>query len=602
MNNQLLALIMSPLTVQQSQWLVMGVMLFVIINLFLGRLKPSTTFFIAVMSLLVAGVVSPEQVLQGFANPQIITIILLILISSLLHKHYNVGKLLDILFKHIKSPKGFLLRMMVYSASLSSMINNTPVVAFMTSYVYGWGKKNQVPASKLLIPLSYATILGGMMTLVGTSTNLVLNGFIAQNNLAVFKFADFFVPGLLVTSLGIAYLYFWGYKLLPTTQEIFNEVQAMAPEYLIETEVSQRSVLVGEPLIKTPLQNFDGAYLIELHRGDEVISPIPEDLIVQSDDRLMYMGQTDRIMDIVNAGLGIDVPQHEEEKELIEALIPSSASFLRMAIDREKFKKQFDAEIIAIHRGGEKLQTKKNETVELRSGDLVLLSVGDRFFQIPAREKHFYILTQDAKEKEPKQKKELFIVGGIILTVVALMITGILTLFKGALLILTAFLLFRLVSFSDINKELDMNLVVVLVSALTLGNAFISTGTASILSNSFLSVFYPFGEIGILCGIFALTVLLTSFVTNVAAISIIFPIAYSIAHALGVDGTPFYLGIAFAASAAFLTPVSYQTNWMVYTPGNYTSKDFFRVGFPLTLIYTFTCIIFIIFKYDLVAF
>ncbi|MCS6832199.1 MAG: SLC13 family permease, partial [Flammeovirgaceae bacterium] len=201
----------------------------------------------------------------------------MMLIANALSKNFDIHGLLDKAFEGIKKPKQFLGRMMIYVSSVSALLNNTPIVAVMTPYVYNWCKKFGAHPSKLLIPLSYATILGGMMTVVGTSTNLVLNGFLTQNNLAPLGFVNFFPLGFPLTIIGIAYLYFFGYRMLPSNKDAFDDVKAKAPEYLVETEVTEDSRLIGVRISETGLTNLRGAYLIELHRAGEVISPVQRD-------------------------------------------------------------------------------------------------------------------------------------------------------------------------------------------------------------------------------------------------------------------------------------------------------------------------------------
>ncbi|GAB4328451.1 MAG: SLC13 family permease [Flammeovirgaceae bacterium] len=540
-------------------------------------------------------IVEPQEMLHNFANQQIATIILLMLIASALNKNFDLDSFLDKLFAGIKRPKQFLLRMMMYVAGISSMLNNTPIVAVMTPYVYNWCKKFGAHPSKLLIPLSYATILGGMMTVIGTSTNLVLNGFLTQNKLTPLGFINFFPLGLSVTVAGLLYLYFYGYKILPSNKDAFDDVKAKAPEYLVETEVTENSKLIGLRISESGLSGIKGAYLIELHRDGEVISPVQRDEAIRAKDMLLFMGKTESIMELVNSGIGLRFPKHDEDLEIVEAVIPANSNLANKQVIDVGFKKKYDAELIALHRNHEKMRSKL-EHVKLLQGDLLLLSVGKGFHQNSDVEKDMYILSRIQREIAPNAwKLRFFLITTFVLIVLAFM--GYLSTFLTSFFVLSLLVTLNLFTFRDIQKEIDLDLFVVLGCALTLGSAIIKTGTGQFVADHFIALFSPLGYVGIIVGVFLLTQTLTAFVTNAAAVSIAFPFAYSISQQLGIDGTPLFVAICFASSGDFITPFGYQTNLMVYGPGGYTPKDFFKVGFPLTLIYTTISIIFILIQY-----
>ncbi|MEH0158491.1 SLC13 family permease [Limibacter armeniacum] len=582
---------------ETDKWIILAVLLFVIVSLFRNWVKPSLLFFISVITLMVLGVTEPASVLEGLSNKSVITILLLIIITASINEHFNLEALLDKTIGSIKNARVFMFRMTASVAILSSFLNNTPVVALMTPYVYNWSKEHGVHPSKLLIPLSYSTILGGMITPIGTSTNLVLIGLMQAHGLDTLHFTDFLFLGITVTCVGITYLCTYGYKLLPKKQEAFTDVRNIAPEYLVETEVVENAPFIGKTLAESGLMDYQNMYLIEIHRNNETISPIPPDLALEPLDRLIYMGQTEKIMSVIHSEIGLRMPNHDEDLSIVEAIVSANSILIDQTAEEVNLKLNFDAELLAIQREGEKFN-KGLEKRRFKSGDLLLLSVEDNFFKNSQSLKAFYVLSHLTK---PQSK--LGRVTNKFLWMSAIIIGGLLfgfwDIFTTTLLILTSLLVLKLTSFRNLSSEIDLDLVVLLVSALALSKAFIDTGAAQMVSALYIQLFYPLGQIGILSGLFLLTVIITSFVTNVAAVSITFPIAYSASIELGVDGTPFFLAIAFGASAAFLTPVSYQTNWMVYAPGGYTPKDFLKTGLPLTIIYTIICLSYIILRYNL---
>lgn len=579
-----------------QQWVVLGLIIWVILSLFREWLRAELTFFLAVVILIAGGILQPEEFLAGFANRQIATIIVLVLITSVLRRNFNLDNYFDYAFRGVTSGRSFLVRMSAGVAILSSFLNNTPVVAVMTPYVYNWCKKFGVHPSKLLIPLSFSTILGGMITVLGTSTNLVLNGFLEENKLPQLGFTDFFYLGVLITAMGITYLATIGYKILPENKEAFDDVKAKAPEYLVETYADPDGKLCGQTVQESGLGSLRGTYLIELHRDGEVISPIPPEIVLEPRDVLFFMGKSDNILELVNAGIGLRLPQHDEDQEVVEAVIPANSLLAGKPVQKVGFKDNYDAELLAIHRNGEKLKGKISEQ-DLQHGDLLLLSISSGFVRNADAIRDLYVLSKTAAKK-PANPLNLRIFALVVFGAIALALSGVLSLLTSLLMILSMALVLGLFSVQDITKSIEADLVLILASALALGNALINTGAAELVANQFMQILLPFGKEVLLIGLFVMTVILTSFVTNVAAVSVMFPVAFALSQELGIAGQPFYVAIAFAASAAFITPVSYQTNWMVYGPGSYTPKDFYKVGIPLAVLHGILCISFILLRYS----
>lgn len=535
--------------------------------------------------------------MKGFSNQQIATILLLVVITSALRKNFAIEAFFDFIFRKAKTQEGFLWRMMVYVAGLSSFLNNTPIVAVMSPYVYNWCKRNHFYPSKMLIPLSFATIMGGMITVLGTSTNMVLNSYIVENNLPPFQFLDFFIPGVLVASAGIVYLYFVGFKLLPKHKNFQENSTAQNLDYFIEVEVGLTSRLIGGTVTEAGLMSIKGAHLIEIHRGGNTISPIKEHELLLPEDVLVFMGKPEVIIELANNKNGLRLPKHKETSEIIEAVIPANSSLNGKNAHQINFPQQYGADIIAIHRNGERLDGKIGDK-KLSQGDLLLLSAGS-LFEKKTEGKDLYVISKVKEGKVlPNPKKiKIFLLG--LLGVVVAVAFGVFPLFAGLLFMIGMFMLLDLFSLKEISKEIDMDLVVLFVCSLTLSSALIKTGAADLIAQKYVGLIYPLGKTGVLCGLFFITVILTSFISNVGTVSVIFPIAYSVSLELGLDGMPFFIAIAFGASADFITPIGYQTNWMVYGPGGYSAKDFFKVGFPLVLLYSFILLAYLILRYRL---
>lgn len=583
-----------------SQGYVLLIVVFLVLSLYREWFNPALTFFIATVALLLGKVITPAEILQGLSNQQIIIIFLLMLVTAGIRTIFG-PEAFSKLFNPGLSPKAFLLRMMVTVSSLSSVLNNTPIVAFMIPYVKDWAQKTGNPVSKFLIPLSFATILGGMITVIGTSTNLVLNGLVLQYDLPLLGFHDFFYLGVTVTIVGGAYLYFVGYRLLPSN---LNEIEALrenVKEYIIETEIGRSSALIGKTVKEAGLRNLQDVFLVEIIRDEKVISPVSPDEVLEEKDALFFSGNTQSIYQLVKEDNGLNVPEDqnaepEEQFNFVEAVIPANSELVGVRIRDSDFRKKFKASIIAIHRNGKRVPGKVGE-MNLAGGDFLLLLSGDNR-ENGNHEKDLFFLSVPKKMKE-KKNKNLGIVGVLSMVLLISGVAGVFPLFDICLVILCGLVFFGILSLVEIRRELDLSLLLILVCSLALGVALEKSGTADWIATILISSVQAFGPVAVLTGLFMVTIFLTALITNAAAVSIVFPIAMSIAQQMDLSYTPFFVAIAFAASGDFMTPIGYQTNLMVYGPGGYTFRDFLKVGAPLTLLYTILCITFISFFYNL---
>ena len=582
-----------------SQTYVLVVVVFLVLSLYREWFNPALTFFIATVALLLGQVITPVEMLQGLSNQQIILIFLLVLVTAGIRTVVGTDAF-SRLFNPNLSPKAFLFRMMLTVSSLSSVLNNTPIVAFMIPYVKDWAHKTGHPASKFLIPLSFATILGGMITVIGTSTNLVLNGLISQYNLPLLGFQHFFYLGLSVTVLGAAYLYFVGYHLLPSNPNEIEALRENVKEYIIETEIGRGSSLVGKSVKDAGLRNLKDVFLVEIIRDEKVISPVSPDEVLEEKDALFFSGNTQAIYQLIKEDNGLSVPEDhdtepEEQFNFVEAVIPANSELIGVRIRDSDFRKKFHASIIAIHRNGKRLPGKVGE-MHLAGGDFLLLLAGDQRENGSNHEKDLFFLSVPKKVKS-ERNKNIRVVGLLSVLLLISGVVGLVPLFDICLVILTGFVFFGVLTIVEIRRELDLSLLLILVCSLAVGVALEKSGAADLIADVLVSSVQSLGPVAVLASLFLVTTLLTALITNAAAVSIVFPIAMSIAEQMDLSYTPFFMAIAFAASGDFMTPIGYQTNLMVYGPGGYSFRDFFKVGSPLTVMYTVLCIGFISYFY-----
>ncbi|WP_457622332.1 SLC13 family permease [Persephonella sp.] len=577
--------------------ILLSVILFLIVGLYLEIFHPAAVFFIAVSILVLSGILSPSEALSGFSNEQIATIILLLLVSNLIQKMGIINYYFSKILKENLTYKQFLGKMFFTVSSLSSFLNNTPIVAMLIPYVYDWSRKKRIAPSKLLIPLSYAAILGGTITLIGTSTNLLVNGLVVENNLEPLEILDFAYVGIPATIAGFLYMFFIGYKLLPDRKDVLESFLERKKEYIVETIIKKNSPLVGKSVKEAQLRNLKGLFLIEIIRSHKKIYPVSPEEILEENDILIFAGQTDSITDLISSKSGLSLPEFcvvdDEKVDVVEVVISNNSSLINKKVRDTDFRAKFDAAILAVHRNGEKLRGKIGE-ISLKPGDLLLLITGKDFWKRAEDTTDFYIVSKVREIFNIDTRKGNLVFLSFLLVII-LSALKIISLFTGLILLIAGFVIFKITSYSEIKKGLDINLVIIAALSLSIGKAMILTGTADILASHINSLFSPLGVLGALLGVYIFTNILTEFVTNIAAASITFPIALSLANSLHADPTAFVLAVAYGASASFITPIGYQTNLMVYGVGNYKFKDFVKVGLPLSIIYAIICILLLFF-------
>ncbi|HBF88582.1 MAG TPA: SLC13 family permease [Bacteroidales bacterium] len=567
------------------------VLIFILLALYTELVGPAFTFLIAIISLGIFGILSPSEILNGFANEQIYVIIMLLLLGDIIRKTNLVEQVFDYIFGRTKTHRGFLGKMTLLVGGFSGFLNNTPLVAVMMPYVVNWSKKNEIAPSKLLIPLSFATILGGCITLIGTSTNLIVNGLVIENDipgLTSLSMFDFTPVGLAMFLVGFFYLYFFAEKLLPTRKDDLTEFTTNAREYIIEAQVREGSRLIGQTVEEANLKNMNSLYLFQIIRNRVTISAVQSDEIIKQDDLLIFAGGTKDIADLFDSRSGLTFPEvgllhRKKYTEVVEIVISHNSSLINQTVKEINFRKKYHAAILAIRRNGEKY-TGLIGNMKLKAGDALLLLAGSDFNDRAEDSLDFYQISKVKEIRKTPFYKIAIILGGMA-TAIALSAFNIVPLFMSLISLITLLLMLNIASPKELHKNIDFNLAIIIALSLALGTAMIKTGFAELIAQNLISIFLPLGKYGILTGIYLITTVLAAFITNKASVALIFPISLAIAMEMGLPPLPFILVVAFASAANFMTPIGYQTNLMVYGPGNYSFKDFFKIGFPLTILY-----------------
>jgi di/tricarboxylate transporter len=585
------------------QALVISLIIGLIVVLYKDLVRPVIAFFIIALVLLITDTITTKDFMGGFANEQILVVLILIMLSDVIQR----TAVMDLAFKNIFKPsmsyRGFLTLLGFVVAPISAFVNNTPLVAILMPYVYDWSKKKGISPSKVLIPLSYITILGGTITLVGTSTNLVVNGFVVDAGYPSLGMFDFTLVGISVAVVGILYIAFLGPSLLPDRKDALSSFREKSREYVTETFLKSNSPLIGKTVEEAGLRKLQGLFLVEIIRGEERIAPVSPKQSLEANDKLIFAGETSTILELIKTNNGIELPDStrlskNESMDVKEIVISSNSDLIGKIVKETNFRGKYDAAIIAINRNGERITGKLGE-VELMMGDLLLLITGDAFEERSANEQDFHIISSvDKIHKIPLYKTYTVLLGTAAAFVVSAI--GWMSLFESLLVLMSIIAMMQIVRFNDLKRSFDVDMYLILVLALSLGKAIVNSGLDKEISTGMLNVVEPIGSnIAALAIIYLVTNILAMLVTNKAAVAIMFPVALSAAKTLGLDPTPFFLAIAFAGCAEFMTPYGYQTNLMVYGPGGYKFKDYIKIGWGLSLIYFLVAVSILGYLYDL---
>ena len=573
------------------------VLIFIVLSFYKEWVGPAFTFLIGVVVLGIFGVLTPAEIMGGFANDQVMVILMLLLIGDIIRDLGIVENLFDKVFQRAKTYRQFMARMMFLVGGFSAFLNNTPLVAVMMPYVHSWSKRNNISPSKLLIPLSYSAILGGCITLIGTSTNLIVNGMVIDQNiipgLESLDMFDFAYVGIPMMFIGSAYILLVGKKLLPDNADTLDKFSENSRQYIVEAHVRPGSDLNGKSIGEANLRNLQGLYLFQIKRNNIKLAAVSSEFILEEGDRLFFAGATETIADLILTNSGLTLPtvgmlSHKKQLEVVEIVVSHNSTLISKTVKEANFRGNYDAAIIAIHRNGERMAGKIGD-VKVRAGDVLLLLGGDDFTARTQRVQDFYFISKVKEFRKQENYKIGLLLGGTILAVI-LSALKIVPLFMTLIVMIIVILALKITNPKDIAASIDFNLAMIIALSLAFGTAMIKSGLAELIADLLITVFMPLGRVGILFGIYLITTILAAYVTNKAAVAIIFPISLSMALSLHLNPEPFVLIVAFAAAANFMTPIGYQTNLMVYGPGSYKFGDFFKIGFPLTIIYMVVCV------------
>ncbi len=611
--------------------LTLGVLVAIFGALMFDVLSADGVLLGGLMIVVLGGVIDLERALKGFSNSTLLALGSLYVVAAGLRETGALDRASSYVLGDEKSIRRLLLRMCPSVTVYSAFLNNTPVVAMGIPAIRGWCRRHGVSPSKLLMPLSFAAILGGICTLIGTSTNLVVHGLLQSHGMEGLGFFELAWVGVPCAVIGLLYVIFIAPALTPDRADIRDEEEEERAD-LVEVELAADSPLVGETVQDANFRLLPGLTLVRIDRGAEEIAPVRSNESLHPGDRLLFTttamdpedrdsspdasaleqidddGDTRKMEDYervqesprrdldLSAFPGLRLAytdiKRDQDRELHQVVVREGSSLIGEEIEDIPFRQRFGAALTGLRRGGERVDPPFTD-VRIRPGDVLLLDTQRGFREAHETSEEFFVTSEAGGETEKteaearEQREEMRPQGGgwhlqlsvaVIVSIVGLVGSGLMHVAVAGPLGAFAIVAAGILSPGQAREAVDWNVLIVIGAALGLGQAMEASGAARLIGRGIVDVTKALGPYGLLAGIVLATAILTNIVTNNGAVALMFPIALSVAESQQLAPRAMVVSITLAASMAFITPIGYQTNLMVYGPGNYRFLDFTRVG------------------------
>lgn len=566
--------------------LTLAIVLAVLVLLSATRIAADIILMGAALALMLMGILTPVEALSGFSNTGVITVAVLYVVAAGLSETGAVQWIAQNLLGRPSSIRGAYLRMLLPVGGLSAFLNNTTVVAMLLPAIQDWSARVRIPVSKMLIPLSYMAILGGTMTLIGTSTNLVIDGLLQAEKGVSLRMFDIAAVGFPLTVVGSIFLTLCGNRLLPNREDAVEQMQT-AREYAVEFRVLANGPLVGKSVAAAGLRSLVHGFLTRVERDEYLVVEVTPELILDPNDVLIFVGAPQCASELreirglePSAGDVNKLGIRHSQRRLVEAVIGPDFTGIGQTVKENQFRSHYHAVILSISRSGQMLRGKIGD-VKFRVGDTLLLETNVDFVR-NYRFRRDFMLVSSISDVAPANFRKAPWAILILLGMVLLNAFGVLEVIQAALLASLAMLVTGCLSVGNVRRHIDLQVIIVIAASFALGAAMVKTGAAATIADTLLIA--GVGPRGALALVFLLTLCFTELLTNNAAAVLVFPIAMAVADTVGANFMPFAITVMVAASASFIIPIGYQTNLMVMGPGGYRVSDFVRIGVPMSLV------------------
>lgn len=588
-------------------WITLVVLAGLLVGMLQERVGPEIVMLMALLILVLTGVLESKEALAGFSDASVVTIAALFVVGAGMRA---TGAMELVSRWLLGKPKRDtpMARLLAPVAGLSGFMNNTPLVAFLLPVFVDVAKRLRMSPSRLLIPLSYAAVLGGTCTRIGTSTNLTIDGLMQTNGIAGIGMFELAWVGVPVTILGLIYLTTIGQRLLPNREELLEHVEANPREYTVEMRMGSDCPLANQTVRDSGLRDLPGLYLYRIERGGELISPVAPTEFLRANDLLFFSGIVSTVVDLQKIrGLApvehrdplqhaadagsldsfeglptVGLSKRRSDRQLCEVVIGVSSPLVGHTVKDVDFRARYNASIIAVHRSGQKIEQKIGQ-IELETGDTLLVDA-DPDFPRRWRNSPDFVLVSGIEDSAPIAHEHtwiaLAIFGATLAGITALpSYTAVVAMLGGAAMVIAGCL-----TGAEIYRSIELSVLILVGSALGVSKALDSSGAAEWLASGLLKVVDGSDTTLMLAAVVVLTGVMTELLSNNAAAALMATFCIALAEKVQVDPRPLIIAVAVTASYGFATPIGYQTNLMVMNAGNYRVRDYLRVGLPLDVV------------------
>jgi di/tricarboxylate transporter len=542
----------------------------------------------AMVVLTLAGILEPDQALQGFASSGVMTIAALYIVVAGLRE---TGAMAWISRSMLGRPKNLAIaqgKLMFVTGALSTVINNTPVVALFVPVAQEWASRMGFSVSKLLMPMNHLVIIAGMCTLVGTSTNLIVNSLLIKtvpdSGLGLFDLAWIGVPLVMV---GFLYVFLIGHRLLPDRQGPVEQLEN-AREYSVEARVLPGGPMVGRSITEVGLRSMKYAFVLELARGQRLLTAVSPEEVLEANDRVTFVGVVDAVNELRRIpGLSVAEDQtfqlnlKHAQRCLVELVLSESSPLIGQTVKESGFRSLYHAAIISISRDGNRIESKLGD-VKLRAGDTLLVETGHQFVERHRYNRDFLLVSR-LRDSTPPDFRRAPVAFAILIAMLLVSAFELIPLFQASFIAGGLMIATGCVTLKIARRSIEYPVLAGIAASFALGFALAESGAAKLLADwiGALALGDPFWALVVL---YVSSVVLTELITNNAAGVLMFPIAMAVAESAGVNYLPYVIIVMVGASAGFITPIGYQTNLMIYGPGGYRWMDYVRFGLPLSVL------------------
>ncbi|MFM9044484.1 MAG: SLC13 family permease [Solirubrobacterales bacterium] len=553
------------------------------------RVPPAASVLTATIFLLVVGVIDEAAALSGFANAAPWTVAALYVLAFAGDRTGLMGPLVNrLLGKGEQVTTASTARILLPTAGISAFINNTPLVAMLIGQVTSWCNRRGVSPSKLLLPISYAAILGGILTVIGTSTNLTASGLLQESGEAPIGLFEITKVSLIPAIAGLIVLIFIVPRLLPDRKGALEEFTEDLNEFAAQMKVVAGGPLDGVTVADAGLRNLKGIYLVELERDGHMFPAVSPSRVLRGGDRLTFVGESSQVVDFQRVTKGLESAESEHllevdspEHTFYEAVVGPDSRLVGQTLQEAEFRTRYQAAVVAIRRSG-KRNDRQLGKVTLEAGDTLLLLAGPDFRVRSRRAKDFLVVLRIGGPPPSATKRAPF-VGILAVAVITLAAFDVLSILELSLIAAGLLIATKTVSISEAGEAIDFGVILLIAASFGVGAAIEVSGLAEVISNGLIDLFGSWGDLGIIFALALAMTILTELASNNAAVVVLYPITIAVAAEAGLDPRIMVLMIAIMASSSFLTAVGYQTNMMVYGPGGYRFGDLIRAGLPLSI-------------------